>query len=246
MTSATLLTYPSQGIDRPAYLARPATEEPRPGVIVIHEIFGLSPHIQDVAQRLGDQGYVALAPDLFAHGGRPVTNEQLESALRLMRSLPPGSRRNPEAAQAKLAEIPAAGPGATPKGPDLAPHPGFGPPPPRQARGGGLPSPPALRSAGTHRLCGILHRRGAVRPIGGGGRTVGGVRNLLWGPATLRADPPHPMPGPRSVRRRGSGDYRRRALVCRGDAEGWQVVRVPRVHWGGARVLQRHATGGLS
>src|SRR3990172_314155 len=115
MTSATLLTYPSQGIDRPAYLARPATEEPRPGVIVIHEIFGLSPHIQDVARRLGDQGYVALAADLFAHGGRPVTNEQLESALRLMRALPPGRRRNPEAAQAKLAGVPAADRGPTQK-----------------------------------------------------------------------------------------------------------------------------------
>ena len=115
MTSGTLLTYPSQGIDRPAYLARPSTEEPRPGLLVIHEIFGLSPHIQDVARRLGDQGYVALAPDLFAHGGRPVTNEQLESAMRLMRSLPPESRRNPEAAQAKLAEIQAADRGPTQK-----------------------------------------------------------------------------------------------------------------------------------
>ena len=115
MRSATLLTYPSRGVDRPAYLARPATEEPRPGVLVIHEIFGLSPHIQDVARRLGDQGYAALAPDLFAHGGRPVTNEQLEFALRLTRSLPPESRRNPDAAQAKLAEIPAADRGPTQK-----------------------------------------------------------------------------------------------------------------------------------
>jgi len=108
MTTAERLSYPSRGLDRPAYLARPSTPEPRPGVVVIHEIFGLSPHIEDVAWRFADQGYVALAPDLFAHGGRPVSNEELESALRLMRALPPESRRNPEAAQAKLAEFPAA------------------------------------------------------------------------------------------------------------------------------------------
>ena len=35
-----------------------------------------------------------------------MTDEQLEAAFRLMRSLPPERRRNPEAMQAKLAEVP--------------------------------------------------------------------------------------------------------------------------------------------
>lgn len=38
-----------------------------PGVIVLQEWWGLVPHIKDVCRRLADQGYLALAPDLY-HG----------------------------------------------------------------------------------------------------------------------------------------------------------------------------------
>ncbi len=51
------------------YLARPATSGRLPGVIVIHEIFGLNDHIRDVARRLAKAGYVALAPDLVSRAG---------------------------------------------------------------------------------------------------------------------------------------------------------------------------------
>jgi carboxymethylenebutenolidase len=37
----------------------------RPGVIVIHEIFGLSDDIRRIAARVAGLGYVALAPDLY-------------------------------------------------------------------------------------------------------------------------------------------------------------------------------------
>lgn len=37
-----------------------------PALLVIHEIWGLSEHIKDVAKRFSQQGYVVLAPDLFA------------------------------------------------------------------------------------------------------------------------------------------------------------------------------------
>ncbi|MDH4122119.1 MAG: dienelactone hydrolase family protein [Deltaproteobacteria bacterium] len=36
-----------------------------PGVVVIQEIFGVNEHIQSVARRLAQAGYVALAPDMF-------------------------------------------------------------------------------------------------------------------------------------------------------------------------------------
>lgn len=36
-----------------------------PGVVVLHEIFGLSSYIRDVADRLARLGYVALCPDLY-------------------------------------------------------------------------------------------------------------------------------------------------------------------------------------
>jgi len=47
------------------FVARPKQSGRYPGVIVIHEIWGLVDHIKDVANRLAREGYVALAVDLF-------------------------------------------------------------------------------------------------------------------------------------------------------------------------------------
>ncbi|MCW2622167.1 MAG: carboxymethylenebutenolidase, partial [Frankiales bacterium] len=53
-----------------AHLATPALGEgPWPGVVVIHEAFGLTDDIRVSTDRFGDAGYVAVAPDLFSHGG---------------------------------------------------------------------------------------------------------------------------------------------------------------------------------
>jgi carboxymethylenebutenolidase len=51
------------------YLAQPEAAGEYPGVIVIHEIFGLNDHIRDVARRLAKVGFVALAPDLASRAG---------------------------------------------------------------------------------------------------------------------------------------------------------------------------------
>jgi carboxymethylenebutenolidase len=48
------------------YLARPAdTRRTYPGLIVIHEWWGLNDNIQQMTERLAGEGYVALAVDLF-------------------------------------------------------------------------------------------------------------------------------------------------------------------------------------
>ncbi|NJO40066.1 MAG: dienelactone hydrolase family protein [Cyanobacteria bacterium RU_5_0] len=48
------------------YLARPAdATEPLPGLIVIHEWWGLNDNIEAMTRRLAGEGYVALAVDLF-------------------------------------------------------------------------------------------------------------------------------------------------------------------------------------
>jgi carboxymethylenebutenolidase len=55
------------------------TGTPRGAVVVVHEIFGLTPHIRSVCDRLAAEGYLAHAPDLFAEplqgGFLPYTPE---------------------------------------------------------------------------------------------------------------------------------------------------------------------------
>ena len=48
-----------------AYVARPDDREVRPGIIVLQEAFGVNSHIRKVTERFAEQGYVAIAPELF-------------------------------------------------------------------------------------------------------------------------------------------------------------------------------------
>ena len=53
-----------------AHLAVPPVGDgPWPGVVVLHEAFGLTDDIRQQADRLAAAGYLALAPDLFSAGG---------------------------------------------------------------------------------------------------------------------------------------------------------------------------------
>lgn len=53
----------------PAYRAMPATGKNFPTVLVLHEIFGVHEHIQDICRRFAKLGYLAIAPELFARQG---------------------------------------------------------------------------------------------------------------------------------------------------------------------------------
>lgn len=54
------------------YLALPDGRGPFPGVVVIHEAYGLNDHIRDVTRRFARAGYAALGADLFAGRNRAV------------------------------------------------------------------------------------------------------------------------------------------------------------------------------
>ena len=53
----------------PAYRAMPAGEGNPPVVLVVSEIFGVHEHIADVVRRFAQQGYLAIAPELFERQG---------------------------------------------------------------------------------------------------------------------------------------------------------------------------------
>jgi carboxymethylenebutenolidase len=74
--------FPSNGATGEGYLATPSSGM-GPGVIVIQEWWGLVPHIIDVCERFAEEGFVALAPDLY-HGR---TASEPDEAGKLMMAL---------------------------------------------------------------------------------------------------------------------------------------------------------------
>ena len=85
----TMIAYDGEASKIQAYLARPAIEGPRPAVIVIHEILGLTDHIKGVANRFVEEGYVAFAPNLFSRAGlaEVLTPSNVEEVMRFMTTI---------------------------------------------------------------------------------------------------------------------------------------------------------------
>ncbi len=82
------LTFPgARGAPVNGYLARPAASGSRPAMIVIHEAMGLNEHIRDIANRLANLGYVALAVDLYTREGGPPPAEDREAMMRRLFSM---------------------------------------------------------------------------------------------------------------------------------------------------------------
>src|SRR3954471_1839456 len=58
-----------------AYLARPDDDASHPAVLLVMDAYGLRPQIEGMADRIADQGYVVLAPNVFYRAGRsPVVS----------------------------------------------------------------------------------------------------------------------------------------------------------------------------
>jgi carboxymethylenebutenolidase len=86
------IQYPIEGGEMKAYLARPKGEKKLPAVVVIHEIFGLNPHIEDVARRLALEGFFVIAPDALSPlGSEP---EDAQDAVTKIRSLDAANTTN--------------------------------------------------------------------------------------------------------------------------------------------------------
>ncbi len=70
------IAYPSvKGEDMKAYVAKPKDKKHLAAVVVIHENRGLNAHIEDVARRAAQAGFLAIAPNALAPLGGTPDNE---------------------------------------------------------------------------------------------------------------------------------------------------------------------------
>ena len=75
-------SFTGQGRSINAYFASPDGTGPFPGVLVIHEAFGLNDNIRDITRRFAGQGYAALAVDLFSGRNMVLCMFRLFSGMR--------------------------------------------------------------------------------------------------------------------------------------------------------------------
>ena len=75
------VTIPVGDFGMPVYRAAPLGRAQAPVVLVVSEVFGVHEYIADVARRFAKAGYFALAPELFARQGDPMSYGELSKLL---------------------------------------------------------------------------------------------------------------------------------------------------------------------
>lgn len=83
--TARMVEFSSNGSTTPGYLALPTHPGDYPGIVAIQEWWGLVPHIKDVVERLAQQGFIALAPDLYHGKAADEPDEARKLAMELDR-----------------------------------------------------------------------------------------------------------------------------------------------------------------
>lgn len=91
------ISYDSEGAKIRAFLASP--ENPKLAVIVIHEIWGLNDNIKDISRRLANEGYMALAPQLYTRNEDVLNEENIQNVMMKVWNIPPEKRNDPNSYQ---------------------------------------------------------------------------------------------------------------------------------------------------
>jgi carboxymethylenebutenolidase len=107
VAQAQTISFPSGNRQIEGYLTRPDGEGPFPGIVIIHEIYGLNDNIRDIARRFANEGYVALAVDLFAGRNRTICMFRFMGQM-LLKSLDNGSLNDLKGALTYLSTQPGA------------------------------------------------------------------------------------------------------------------------------------------
>jgi carboxymethylenebutenolidase len=72
----------------PAYKAQPVGAGPFPVLLVIEELYGVHEHIKDMCRRFAKQGYMAIAPELFARLGNLAAMTDVNEIAKLAQRAP--------------------------------------------------------------------------------------------------------------------------------------------------------------
>jgi carboxymethylenebutenolidase len=87
MTTEAQITIDTPDGPMPAFEATP-TGEAKGGVVVVQEAFGVTKHIEDIARRLAEAGWHAVAPAFFHRQGSPVLGyDDFTAVMPLMKEL---------------------------------------------------------------------------------------------------------------------------------------------------------------
>lgn len=76
------VSIPVEGGTLPGYRAKPSGKGPFPIVLVVQEIFGVHEHIKDVCRRFAREGYLAVAPELYARQGNAASYTDTGALIR--------------------------------------------------------------------------------------------------------------------------------------------------------------------
>ena len=74
--------------EMPAYRAMPTGGKNLPTVLVVQEIFGVHEHIKDVCRRLAKEGYIAIAPELYARQGDVSKLKEIKDIFAIVSKVP--------------------------------------------------------------------------------------------------------------------------------------------------------------
>jgi len=74
--------------DMPAYRAMPIGGKDLPTVLVVQEIFGVHEHIKDICRRFAKEGYIAIAPELYARQGDVSKLKEIKDIFAIVSKVP--------------------------------------------------------------------------------------------------------------------------------------------------------------